>query len=281
MPHTIPSAVLFGCRFAPAFGCEGRLWLRSEASIHHLRERHPDIHTPFGVKQRNRVQQADTSLLHQIIYINSNIIFIRSHASVLFHRYFSDEAQITFQQNDAGSRIPFLCQLAQLLIALGRHFSAPARGLRWIDMKNSIVVYPKDIQKSYDKVVRRFKQKKDSQIKREFIAVYQQLSGQLDFERDGFKIVYPSTPDDVIAEGHVLHHCVGSYTERVAEKECIILFLRKCSDETKPFYTVEVRGQKAVQVQGKRNCDMTPEVEAFITVWEQRVLSTRHLAAAA
>lgn len=105
--------------------------------------------------------------------------------------------------------------------------------------------------------------------------------GQLDFERDGFKIVYPSTPDDVIAEGHALHHCVGSYTERVAEKECIILFLRKCSDETKPFYTVEVRGQKAVQVQGKGNCDMTPEVEAFITVWEQRVLSTRHLAAAA
>lgn len=149
------------------------------------------------------------------------------------------------------------------------------------DMKNSFVLYPKDIQKSHDKVVRRFKQKKDSKIKREFIAVYQQLSGQLDFERDGFKIVYPSTPDDVIAEGHALHHCVGSYTERVAEKECIILFLRKCSDETKPFYTVEVRGQKAVQVRGIGNCDMTPEVEAFITAWEQRVLSTRHLAAAA
>ena len=149
------------------------------------------------------------------------------------------------------------------------------------DMKNSFVLYPKDIQKSHDKVVRRFKQKKDSKIKREFIAVYQQLSGQLDFERDGFKIVYPSTPDDVIAEGHALHHCVGSYSERVAEKECIILFLRKCFDETKPFYTVEVRGQKAVQVRGIGNCDMTPEVEAFITAWEQRVLSTRHLAAAA
>ena len=37
------SAVLFGYRFAPAFGCEGRLWLRSAASVHHLRERHPDI----------------------------------------------------------------------------------------------------------------------------------------------------------------------------------------------------------------------------------------------
>lgn len=149
------------------------------------------------------------------------------------------------------------------------------------DMKNSFVLYPKDLQKSHDKVTRRFKQKKDSKIKSEFIAVYRQLSGQLDFERDGFKIVYPRTPDDVIAEGHALHHCVGSYTERVAEKECIILFLRKCSDETKPFYTVEVREQKAIQVRGVKNCDMTPEVEAFITDWEQQVLSTRHLAAAA
>lgn len=143
------------------------------------------------------------------------------------------------------------------------------------DMKNSFVLFPKDLQKSHDKAARRFKQRKDALVKRDFIAVYQQLSGQLDFEKDGMKIVYPATPDDVVKEGHALHHCVGSYTERVAEKECIILFLRKCSEEEKPFYTVEVRNQKAVQVRGKGNCSMTPEVKSFIAAWEQRVLSSR------
>ena len=40
--------------------------------------------------------------------------------------------KIVFQQNFTGSRIPCLCQSAQLLIAPGRHFASPARGLRWI-----------------------------------------------------------------------------------------------------------------------------------------------------
>lgn len=148
------------------------------------------------------------------------------------------------------------------------------------DMKNSFVLYPKDLQKSHDKVARRMKHKKDAKIKRSFTAVYKQLAGQLDFEKDGFKIVYPSTPDDVIKEGNALHHCVGSYTERVAGGECVILFLRKCSDEAKPFYTVEVREQKAVQVRGVGNCGMTPEVAAFIADWEQRVLSAQPASAA-
>ena len=149
------------------------------------------------------------------------------------------------------------------------------------DMKNSFVLYPKDLQKSHDKAARRIKHRKDAKIKRDFIAVYQKLSGRLDFEKDGLKIVYPDTPDDVIKEGHALHHCVGGYVERAANKECVILFLRKSSDEEKPFYTIEVQGQKAVQVRGTGNCSMTPEVEAFITDWEQRVLSARLPAAAA
>ena len=149
------------------------------------------------------------------------------------------------------------------------------------DMKNSFVLYPKDLQKSHDRTARRFKQRKDALVKRDFISIYQQLSGQLDFEKDGLKIVYPATPDDVVKEGHALHHCVGSYTERVAEKECIILFLRKCSEEEKSFYTIEVRNRKAVQVRGIGNCDMTPEIESFIAAWERRVLSARLPAVAA
>lgn len=143
------------------------------------------------------------------------------------------------------------------------------------DMKNSFVLYPKDLQKSHDRTARRMKHKEDAKIKRGFIAVYRQLSGQLDFEKDGMKIVCPDTPDDIVKEGHALHHCVGSYAERVAKGECVILFLRRCSDDSKPFYTVEVRNRKAVQVRGKGNCAMTPEVKSFITDWERRVLSAR------
>lgn len=78
-----------------------------------------------------------------------------------------------------------------------------------------------------------------------------------------------------------LHHCVGSYTERVADGKCVILFLRKCSDESKPFYTIEVHGQEVVQVRGMGNCGMTPEVKTFVAAWKQSVLCTRLPAVAA
>ena len=98
------------------------------------------------------------------------------------------------------------------------------------------------------------------------------VSRPLDFEMDGLRIVVPSNPDEIIAEGNALHHCVGGYVERVAKKECVILFLRRCEEVDKPFYTVEVRNRKAVQVRGMQNADMTPEVKRFMDRWERQVL---------
>ena len=140
-------------------------------------------------------------------------------------------------------------------------------------LKNSFVKYPKDIQKAHDKVAKRLKNKADTKERRDFAAVYKSIAGQFDFEQDGMKIVYPSIPDDVVREGHALHHCVGGYTGRVADHECVILFLHQCTDESKPFYTIEIHGNKPVQVRGSGNCAATPEVDKFIRAWEQRVLS--------
>ena len=140
------------------------------------------------------------------------------------------------------------------------------------DLKTSFILYTKDLQKSHDKAAHRLKHKADVKTKREFIAAYKDISEQLCFEKDGLKIICPSVPDDVISEGHALHHCVGSYIDRVARKECMILFVRKCTGETKPFYTVEIRGQKVIQVRGVGNCAATPEVQGFIDAFKQQVL---------
>ena len=141
------------------------------------------------------------------------------------------------------------------------------------DMNNSFVKYPADFQKAHDKAAKRMKHKTDAKMKRNFKAVYKSIAGQFDFETDGMKIVYPATPDDVVKEGHALHHCVGSYVDRVVNNECVILFLRLCSDPSRSFYTIEIRGNKLVQVRGTGNCAATPEVDRFIKSWEQRVLS--------
>ena len=140
------------------------------------------------------------------------------------------------------------------------------------DMKNNFVLFPQSLQVAHDKVARRIKQKADAKMRRDFKIAYRRIMGQLDFEMGGMKIVYPQNPSELVAEGHALHHCVGSYADRVARQECIILFLRRCEDETKPFYTIEIQNRKIVQVRGMQNARATPGVEKFISQWETAVL---------
>ena len=147
------------------------------------------------------------------------------------------------------------------------------------DLKNSFVKYPADLQKAHDKAAKRLKHKIDAKMKRDFAAVYQSIAGKYDFEKDGMKIVYPTISDDIIREGHALHHCVGSYTGRIISGECVVLFLRQCCDLEKSFYTIEIRGNKLVQVRGMGNCVATPDVEKFIKSWKQRVLDRINIAA--
>ncbi len=166
----------------------------------------------------------------------------------------------------------------QALVSEYRDYLEMCHNLEY-DMKNSFVLYPKDLQKSHDKTAKRHKKKENAIIKKKFAAVYRQIAGKLGFEKDGMKIVCPSTPADLDAEGRALHHCVGGYDERVAKRECIILFLRRCPDESVPYYTIEVRGGKAVQVRGMGNCEMTQEVRDFVAAWEKHVLSRIDIAA--
>ena len=140
------------------------------------------------------------------------------------------------------------------------------------DLGSSFVLYPKDLRQAHDRAARRVKAKADAQLRRYFKSAMQSISGNLDFEAGGMKLLLPSTPEELAVEGNALHHCVGSYADRVARKECVILFLRQCEDIGNPFYTVEVRGGKIAQVRGMRNCAPTPEVEKFMDEWEREVL---------
>lgn len=50
----------------------------------------------------------------------------------------------------------------------------------------------------------------------------------------------------------------------------MIFFIRLEADPEKPFYTLEWKG-RVVQCRGFKNCDMTPEVKAFVKAFEQKM----------
>ena len=87
----------------------------------------------------------------------------------------------------------------------------------------------------------------------------------------GLVLVVPKSPDEIRAEGETLHHCVGGYVERVARGETNIFFVRKASEPDKPYFTLEYRDMKVIQCRGLRNCEMPPDVEAFVKVFEKKM----------
>lgn len=149
------------------------------------------------------------------------------------------------------------------------------------DLKNDFILFPRDLQAAHDRVSTRIKLKADIKRHQAFVQAYQAIRSHLNFEKYGLMIVYPEKPEDIVREGNELHHCVGNYVSKVAEKQCIILFLRRTEDPQTPFVTIEVRDGEVVQVRGKNNSEPPKEVERFMRLWEQNVLHARPLPVAA
>lgn len=90
----------------------------------------------------------------------------------------------------------------------------------------------------------------------------------------GLLLVVPASAEDIKAEGAALHHCVGTYVDRVARGETNIFFIRKEKEPDKPYFTMEWRDNDIVQCRGSRNCGMTPEVKAFTEAFKKKMLET-------
>jgi len=59
--------------------------------------------------------------------------------------------------------------------------------------------------------------------------------------------------DEIITEGRELQHCVGGYAQRHMEGKTTICFMRKVAEPHVPALTIEIRGEKLVQIHGLRN----------------------------
>ena len=137
---------------------------------------------------------------------------------------------------------------------------------------NKSVLYPKDLHAAHDRAAAQLKAKADAITRRNFTLAYQRISDAPDYTSDGLTILLPASPEELAAEGSALHHCVGSYTDRVAKKECIIVFVRRADEPQKPYFTAEIRDGRIVQLRGLKNCEPTPEVRAFADTWERTIL---------
>lgn len=139
-----------------------------------------------------------------------------------------------------------------------------AKELGW-DLRSEFVLFPKDVRKSHDVAVKLFNAKKDEIRDVSLKKVASVQRERFGFAMGGMAIVVPETSKAIADEGIALHHCVGTYIDRVCQGSTNILFVRMLGETDKPFYTMEVsKNGTIVQCRGKNNCAMTDGVKAFI-----------------
>lgn len=86
------------------------------------------------------------------------------------------------------------------------------------------------------------------------------------YEENDFVIRLPKDLKEIVEEGSKQRMCIGGYTERHANGDTNIFFLRKTSEPDEPFYAIEMRHGDIVQIHGFGNKWLGNNPEAIPTV---------------
>ena len=88
-------------------------------------------------------------------------------------------------------------------------------------------------------------------------ATYAERKAKLDkkysFAMDGYIIRVPESGEEILDEGRKLQHCVGGYADRHISGAVTILFMREAKKPGVPWLTIEMSGNKLIQIHGFKN----------------------------
>lgn len=129
-------------------------------------------------------------------------------------------------------------------------------------------MWPDRLKRDHDRLVARQKKEANRKLDAAILAQAEKLE-KFSLTLDGISIRAARSAGELEAEGKSLHHCVGSYAERVSKGETFIFFIRRETEPDMSWYTINLdKAMKTViQNRGLRNCDRTPEVQAFEDAW--------------
>lgn len=163
------------------------------------------------------------------------------------------------------------------------------------DMTQRAVILPRDIERAHDDAVA-------LDLRLHPRTVYGSVTNITDELREAFAkrapvlarrfartgaeyyIRIPQTPEEIIAEGQTLRHCVGGYNyiKNHADGRNPILFLRRVAEPDTPWYTMEISASdgKILQCEGKpsedghgkyghiHRDDLPTDAQEFLAAWE-------------
>lgn len=142
-----------------------------------------------------------------------------------------------------------------------------AKTCAW-NLDNPAVRWPKCLGTAHDAAMHAMGMLKRGNYAQQFRERFVYLSRYI-YMSGGLMIVPADSQEALDREGEMLDHCVARYGENHALGKSYIFFIRHTWAPDKPFYTLQFdeKREKVLQNRGKRNCDKTPEVQAFEDEW--------------
>lgn len=119
-----------------------------------------------------------------------------------------------------------------------------------LDTSREMVYRPKNLKERHDELAEMIAAQRDAlereRIEGEYPGVAHACSrirDMYEWTGDEYMVKVPEGAADIMREGQLLRHCVGStdrYFDRIAEGESYVMFLRKKNSPNTPWYTMEV-----------------------------------------
>ena len=131
------------------------------------------------------------------------------------------------------------------------------------NMTETKTLFPRNLEKAHGEAVKAYNAYKDKLDSKALGKVARRLAEEFSFTFGGLMIVIPFTMEDLTNEGKTLNHCVRTYGKKMAAGETAIMFVRKVEEPGTPYFTMEVKDGKIVQLRGKGNCAPRADVVAF------------------
>ena len=126
--------------------------------------------------------------------------------------------------------------------------------------------YPKHLREVHDVLAMNLRAMRREENKTAFDK-YQKEWKKLEYSKDGFSIVIPKTPSDVVQEGSAMSNCVAGFIDRVKNGTCTILFLRRTASKDVSEVTLELRGNTLVQAKAFANRNISKDHKRFLEAW--------------
>lgn len=155
------------------------------------------------------------------------------------------------------------------------------------DMTNSVYIRPKHLHQTYMQLREETERKRDETYLSKMADKYpeiavrsQKIPARYTWENDGLMIRPAKDAIEIVMEGRILHHCVGSDSQRYMDNynkgKAWIMVLRKKEFPNIPYITIELQCNTIVQWYGKN--DTKPDrkiIEAFLKKYIEHIKPNR------